>query len=534
MRLLFLLHSYSGSHGVGYFAKKLIESMEHEVVVIDRHFGAGYSFEKKGQNQYTVISPDSQNMLLRDHQYEDENTLTVLKNILAREKPFDIVHIHHLISWPNSVVDHFNFLGLPIVASVHDTWYICPALNYFNRFHGKACSSYLRERTHNNCNMCLQGLNEQRYSVTHPISWYQDHVISKRKGYLEVLNKVDAVVFPTQKMIDLYKKEGLVHSNIVKIPHFLEVQGEPSKKKEKETVFGYTGNISLGKGVEQLISAFSLVAGKMHLRIYGHLFDANLKETLDQYCEKDRRIQYLGPYRAEDSSRILSELDVVVVPSMWPESFNLCAYEAVQKSRHVLVSDVAFHSEFLSDKNCTVFDSKNSNDLQKRIRDLHTSAQLKTCTVPNAGVKKAYNDVYSDLVTNQIKIAATIIYVVENREQLERLKDAYLAMQDVCVLFDKTRVDLQEVWKSIPASNSRKISIQPLRSIYNVARSKQTDVIIALLREAISSKDILIAYKGDFTLLGKSSHSQDGMCLFKAGYVDEDIISEAWNKPASP
>lgn len=104
------------------------------------------------------------------------------------------------------------------------------------------------------------------------------------------------------------------------------------------TAIGFIGRIDPTKGIEQLLEAFELVLADRRnpsppptLIVTGeatrHLGGANSPFMAGLREQSGANVIWLG--RRSDPERILRSLDLVVVPSQWPEPFGLVAIEAM-------------------------------------------------------------------------------------------------------------------------------------------------------------------------------------------------------------
>jgi len=89
MKILFVLHSFisdSDVHGIGVVAYDIAKGLQqqHTVVVVDREYGKDYSLQRKsykGIRQYTIVSPQLESTMLRDHEYHNNEILKILDSI---------------------------------------------------------------------------------------------------------------------------------------------------------------------------------------------------------------------------------------------------------------------------------------------------------------------------------------------------------------------------------------------------------------------------------------------------------------------
>ena len=104
----------------------------------------------------------------------------------------------------------------------------------------------------------------------------------------------------------------------------------------------FLGTLLPTKGVHVLVKAFKgTPSNALRLRIYGR-DDADPAYTrrLKRLARGDARISFEGPFAPDAREAVLKDCDVVVVPSLVPESFSLVAREALAAGKPVIASDV--------------------------------------------------------------------------------------------------------------------------------------------------------------------------------------------------
>jgi glycosyltransferase involved in cell wall biosynthesis len=119
---------------------------------------------------------------------------------------------------------------------------------------------------------------------------------------------------------------------------------------------GFIGQMTPFKGVDVLLEAMKLLnhAGVevelvLHGGNLGHQtkpFRAAIEQLLDE-CRDN--VRFAGPYTAEQLPALLSELDWVVVPSVWWENSPLVIQESLMHGRPVICSNIGGMAEKVSD-----------------------------------------------------------------------------------------------------------------------------------------------------------------------------------------
>jgi glycosyltransferase involved in cell wall biosynthesis len=213
--------------------------------------------------------------------------------ILDQIKP-DLIHFHHLLRHPLSLLAKLTATGIPVITSIHDYYFLCP--DYTLQF----CPGI------HSCETCFpkQFKGPAEYQV------------ARRALLGGSLRQASALVAPSQFTADLVR-EVYPDLNIRVIPHGIrEIQRLPQVPSSKLR-FGMVGTVSLVKGIELITQVWPLVAhgGAAELHVYG---DSDPKFI--QLCEK-AGIHFHGPYREADLPGILAQIDIGVLPSQAPETF---------------------------------------------------------------------------------------------------------------------------------------------------------------------------------------------------------------------
>lgn len=119
------------------------------------------------------------------------------------------------------------------------------------------------------------------------------------------------------------------------------------------TILGFLGRPSASKGVTVLVSALKILEsshpGEFRLRIGGEPFFVSEEEkqvvetALNDVADLTTREGWV------DKADFLQNIDLLVVPSVWPETFGLVAAEAMSAGVPVIVSDAGALSTVVAD-----------------------------------------------------------------------------------------------------------------------------------------------------------------------------------------
>lgn len=325
--------------------------------------------------------------------YLNEDIADRFDGVLDKVKP-DIVHIQHLIFLSASIVERVKRRGIPIVCTLHDYWFICHQWHFLKKGIGlcdKNDSSECIECIAEQLN--IEKRSKQIYSLLKKIlpsqlinmlknqyvgwqrlkrdeSWYKDKIESRDKYMHKICSMIDVFIAPSQYIMNQYVKFGILQDKIKPMKYFIPARlFEGFKKKDSdERVFGFIGTILPAKGVDVLINAFKMIeSSKAELRIYGKIASYHGFEYYPSFLKgiaKDYRIRFMGGFNHNKIAEILSEIDVLIVPSVWRENSPLVIHEAILSRTPVVASDIGGIPELIKDGiNGFLFRPNDSYDL---------------------------------------------------------------------------------------------------------------------------------------------------------------------------
>jgi glycosyltransferase involved in cell wall biosynthesis len=151
---------------------------------------------------------------------------------------------------------------------------------------------------------------------------------------------------------------------------------------EERCVVGFIGQVHEAKGAAQLVTALSRLieertvsARNVELRIYGNSVDAPHSQQLAALAANSGtrasqlKLTLCGPYAPGNLKALFTEIDVVVVPSLWPESYCLTADEAVLAGKVLVCSNFPAVLERMRPTKTTLFFEQGSTqDLARALR----------------------------------------------------------------------------------------------------------------------------------------------------------------------
>lgn len=178
----------------------------------------------------------------------------------------------------------------------------------------------------------------------------------------------------SQFILDAHIERKIFHDTDIRqvIPNSVNLPGKAKKSdrsRKSGVIFGFLGRIVELKGIWELVRAFQERAlDNDRLLIAGEGSDSTL-ERLSNIG--DPRIQFLG-YR--DPARFFSEIDILVVPSLWEEPFGRTVAESLRSGVPVLASKRGGVPEIVSKQELgMLFDPDEANSLEDGISSIKES-----------------------------------------------------------------------------------------------------------------------------------------------------------------
>jgi glycosyltransferase involved in cell wall biosynthesis len=162
---------------------------------------------------------------------------------------------------------------------------------------------------------------------------------------------------------------------------------------------GFIGQIKVHKGLDLLIDAILPLldtGNNINLDIWGPdqeapIFSSKLKKRTENYPT----ISWNGRYHLAQVGEILSNLDVLIVPSRWYENSPLVILEAFSVGLPVIATNLGGMAEMIEhEKSGLLFELNNAADLRAQIsRLLQDSDLVKHLKANIPSVKKADDEI---------------------------------------------------------------------------------------------------------------------------------------------
>lgn len=334
----------------------------------------------------------------------------------------DVVDIHHLSCLSTTIIRSIKKRKIPIVLTLHDYWMICPKgqrlkdddLTLCEKIDRKRCTSCLRP-TLSVRKGYLPGFLRRFFPAQYK---YQKELSSYDKHITKMLSMTDIIITPTEFLKGEFVSYGVRQEKVKVIGHGL--QSEPFedfiKTPAKKIRFGFIGSVIPSKGVHILVEAFNKFRrDDISLSIHGKILpfhgDTGYGERLKAMIRPGADVTFHGGYENQHLTKILSEIDVLVVPSIWHETFSIVIREGFLAGIPVIASNIGAMEESIQHgQTGLLFECGSSNDLFEKTKMLVENEELRK-RLSNNDVKaknmqenaQEIADLYKELIQNRKK-----------------------------------------------------------------------------------------------------------------------------------
>lgn len=299
-----------------YFAEHLDDAFELSILCSDEGSspGALRVDNVKGCLVYRVGTPVERNM---DWRPFNEDLSAVFHRILDLAQP-DLVHLHSIQRLTATLAETLIKRNVPYIVTAHDAWWIS---DYQFMVNGDGV---------------LQVAPRNTRQVP-PKSITRVESIERKMRLASVLNNAARTLAVSAGFSRYYIHAGIENVEVVRngVPQ-LPVR-QPSQTRDDRLVLGHLGGRSMHKGAT-LLEIVLRESTYENLELI--MIDGRLDEGVTQYTRwgaTDVRLMKNVPFSLV--AQLFSEFDVLVAPSIWPESFGLVTREAAHFGKWIIASD---------------------------------------------------------------------------------------------------------------------------------------------------------------------------------------------------
>jgi glycosyltransferase involved in cell wall biosynthesis len=253
-----------------------------------------------------------------DWRYQDQRVYDIFSQYLTFCQP-DLINFHCVQRLTASTLEAAYDLNIPYTVTLHDAWWICD-------------HQFMLDRN---------GM-ERNYHQNDPlvVAHYADDITSsiQRRRYLaKCLNNAKTLLAVSEFQAELYCLNGFTQVTVNRngiMPQPVLPRKPAASNKIR---LGYAGGICVHKGYYFLKEA--ILAADLH-NTEVTVIDLFVDSGSPRYeTWGSTRVKFIPKLPADKMPEFYSEIDALVAPSLWPESFGLITREAILAGVWVVASN---------------------------------------------------------------------------------------------------------------------------------------------------------------------------------------------------
>lgn len=313
--------------------------------------------------------------------YMEKRDVTKIISLL-NELKIDILHLHTLMGLSLELLQEVKKAGIRIVYTTHDMYGLCTKM-----LHQDPCEELKTSKCTYDCMLCKNGPSKKKLWVmqTHLYAnlkeskivkkvrmnekkelntkrdeaeqfFSQDRVKNRyalRKYYLQMFGLIDKFHFNSSVSKEYFEKMlgNNIDGKVINIMH-PTIKDERFKHKKKENsnlILGYVGPYDEKKGFFLYKEVLTKLRSK-HTKFEAY-FCGDI--SLDQFFDENGWVRNYGLVSEEKLNSLYEKFDILVVPSLWHETFGFVVLEAIAHGIPCIVSanvgakDILKNSDFI-------------------------------------------------------------------------------------------------------------------------------------------------------------------------------------------
>lgn len=352
--------------------------------------------QEKGFDNFEIINPMPVPLLEGIREVE-EFTKTTDQNVYIdffESNEFDVIHLHTLMGLPKEFLEVAKVKGIKTIFTSHDYFGICPKVSLL--YNDKICRY---DKNCTNCESCnetalslnnirirqsvlfrnlkkfkfINKLNKYNYipikaQVTDSDNEKNNREINNdnlkyvnlRNYYMEMFSLLTKIHFNSHVTENVYREFGVrTEGKVISISHGEIKDCRKTRDYGDKIRFGYLGPASERKGFFLLKNVLDSIEknhkGEFELHIYS-------KNCFDS----DYIVAHL-PYFYDEMPQVMDNIDILILPSVWYETFGFTVQEALSYGVPVMVSENVGAKDIIENYKTGVIFEANEEDLKEKI-----------------------------------------------------------------------------------------------------------------------------------------------------------------------
>jgi len=346
MKILIISNFFSpdfigGAEIVAFSQAKELHKRGHKIIVITgKRFNTSYdhkiTYEKTKTAAVYSISISHNEAAQDCNNFSNLKVDDLYKKVISEQMP-DIIHTHNLSGLSTNIFSIAKQANIPIVATLHYYWVICPKNILINNL-GLPCHN-------NNCDMCLESYSD---GVTRrPISERNDYV--KKEFLLS-----DLLISPSHFLLNEFIKYKFPANKFQVLSNGIEIKPITHNQTNFSQFFLSTSYLGWHKGVDLIIKAMSELKKhgyKPNLFIVGDGEEKNNLIELALRLKVNEQITFLGKIENKKVHKLMKDSIAIISGSRWPENQPVSILESFSFSKPVIAPNIGGIPELVKHNN---------------------------------------------------------------------------------------------------------------------------------------------------------------------------------------
>ena len=412
MRILIVVHGFPPEANGGaeiyaeQHARTLVRQFGDDVHVLTREQHperAEYDVRTERRDGFgiTWVNNTFREVRTFEDSYRNAPIARIAADLIDRFQP-QAAHVHHLTCLSTEIPRLLATRGVPVLLTLHDYWLLCHRGQLLDTNY-RVCAG----PEPSGCRSCIGAASAPLPSTLVPalraldkrlpraVSWgarelgarlsramsggQEDAVARRRLEHMRgVCNDVTRFLAPSRSIRDRFIRFGIAPERIELSPYGLDHHSFGLREAAPAAPplrIGFLGTLMVSKAPHLLLEAFrQLPPGMATVDLFGapadYHGDTNYREVMEP-LQSLPGVRVHGPQARTRVAEALASLDVLVVPSIWPETSAIVIREAFLTGLPVVGSNIGGTPELLEhERNGLLFEPGDVNGLRQALMRL--------------------------------------------------------------------------------------------------------------------------------------------------------------------
>jgi GT2 family glycosyltransferase/glycosyltransferase involved in cell wall biosynthesis len=380
VRIVLIVHGFppAASGGTENYADACARELRRagdDVLVVTREQDPGhdeYAVRAEDRDGIRIVRINNtfRNKRSFEETYRDDAIEAAMVRAIDEFRP-DAAHVHHLTGLSTTIVTRLRERGIPIVATLHDYWLMCHRGQLLDvelracagpdacrrcvgvaggagpvTYAGAQALRAVEKRLPLAAAQSIRSAAERMAAMVSTAGEADEQHCRRLDHMRAICRDVTRFIAPSQSIRERFMRFG-VHADRIELSRYgvdaAAFRGLTRTKSDRLRI-GFIGSLMVSKAPHVLLEAVrELPRGSFSVDVYGgyapYHGDDRYRWTLEPLLQQDG-VSVRGPVPRERVPLALASLDVLVVPSIWPENSPFVIHEAFLAGVPVIASRI--------------------------------------------------------------------------------------------------------------------------------------------------------------------------------------------------